>query len=75
MLDDLREQASEPDFFGEEDSPANYVDESKTGFSPKLFLGMTPIQRFVIAIMILLMACVMGSFLLLVTEKVYFPFI
>jgi hypothetical protein len=75
MLDDLREQASEPDFFGEEDLPASYVDELETRPSPQLFLGMTPVQRFVIAIMILLMACVMGTFLLLVTEKVYFPFV
>ena len=75
MLDDLREQASESDFFEEEDSSAKYVDELETGLSPKLFLGMTPVQRLVIAIMILLMACVMGTFLLLVTEKVYFPFV
>ena len=75
MLDDLREQASESDFFEKEDSSANYVDELETRLSPKLFLGMTPIQRLVIAIMILLMACVMGTFLLLVTEKVYFPFV
>lgn len=75
MLDDLREQASESDFFEKEDSSAKYVDESETGLSPKLFLGMTPVQRLVIAIMILLMACVMGTFLLLVTEKVYFPFV
>ena len=75
MLDDLREQASEPDFFGDDDFSADSADRLKTGYRPKLFLGMTPIQRFVIAIMIMMMACIMGTFLLLVTEKIFFPLV
>lgn len=39
------------------------------------FLGMTPVQRFVIAIMILLMTCILSSFLLLVTERIAPPFL
>jgi hypothetical protein len=74
MLDDLREQASDPDFFADDDSSA-YQDAEETRVSLRLFLGMTPIQRFVIAVMVLLMVCVMGSFMLLVTEKVFLPFI
>jgi hypothetical protein len=75
MFDDLREKTGDTDFFGEE---ADVLDNDKgldKQASPQLFLGMTPIQRFVIAVMVLLMACVMGSFLLLVTEKVFIPFV
>jgi len=75
MLDDLRENTSDKEFFGEIDDDFNYSYETGSSSKTKLFLGMTPIQRLVIAFMILLMACVMGSFLLLVTEKVYFPFV
>ena len=75
MLDDLRKNASDNDFFDDVDDDLDYGYKSRTSSRPNRFLGMTPIQRLVIAVLILLMACVMGSFLLLVTEKVYFPFV
>ena len=75
MLDDLRNNANENDFFDEIDDDLDYGYKSRKSSRANLFLGMTPIQRLVIAVLILLMACVMGSFLLLVTEKVYFPFV
>jgi len=34
------------------------------------FLGMTPVQRFIVALMLFLMVCVTGTFFLLVTEKI-----
>lgn len=74
MLDDLREKTSDKEFFEEMDEGFETRYESDSSNS-KLFFGMTPIQRFVIAVMILLMVCVMGLFLLLVTERVYFPFV
>lgn len=74
MLDDLREQAGDSEFFSEDDSAFEYQEEESPKVQMNLFLGMTPIQRFVIAVMILLMVCVMGTFLLLVTEKIYLPF-
>jgi hypothetical protein len=74
MIDDLREQASDSDFFAEDEKAFEYGDATEFKLSPKLFFGMTPIQRFVIAVLILLMVCVMGSFLLLVTEKIYLLF-
>lgn len=39
------------------------------------FLGMTPAQRFIIALMLLLIICVLSVFTLLVTEKVVLPFL
>ena len=75
MLDDLREQASNPDLFEGEENGFEYSDAKAPRETSKLFLGMTPIQRFVIAVMILLMVCVLGSFFLLVTERIYLPFV
>ena len=37
----------------------------------KRFLGMTPAQRFVISVMLLMMACMVGGLILLVGEKFY----
>jgi hypothetical protein len=74
MLDDLREKANDPDFFldDEEDD----ISKNKIIYKekPQLFLGMTPIQRFVIAVLILLTISVIGTFVLLVTEKIVLPF-
>ena len=72
MVDDLRDKTGDQEYFeGFED---DYDYETDFSPNPRLFLGMTPIQRLVIALMMLLMVCVMGMSLLLVTEKVLFPF-
>ena len=69
MLDDFREQASASDFLDEEEAPR--LDETE---HPRKFLGMTPAQRFVIALMLLMITCILSTFCLLVTEKVIPPF-
>ena len=75
MLDDLREQASSSDLFEGEENGFEYSDAKAPRETLRLFFGMTPVQRLVITVMILLMICVMGSFFLLVTERIYLPFI
>jgi hypothetical protein len=68
MLDDFREQAKTSVFQEEEDpnlEPASPVE--------KQFLGMTPLQRFLIAVMVLLIISILGVFFLLVTGKVMLP--
>jgi hypothetical protein len=72
MLDDLRQQ-SDDDFFSEEEDVYAYKETSVPASAQ--FLGMTPVQRFVIAAMVLLMVCILGSFFLLVSEKIYLPFL
>ena len=68
MLDDFRSQADTPFF---EDTPPEEVSyETQTR---RDFLGMTPIQRFVIAIFLLLITLLLSSFCLLVTGKLVFP--
>jgi len=70
MLDDFREQASASEFNDEEEAPS--LDETER---PRKFLGMTPAQRFVIALMLLMITCILSTFCLLVTEKIIPPFI
>ncbi|HEY62002.1 MAG: hypothetical protein J7L73_04065 [Anaerolineales bacterium] len=68
MIDDLREKASgleieEKETTGEQLQP-----------SPNIILGMTPVQRFVIAILLLLTTCILSTFCLLATGKIVPPF-
>lgn len=71
MLDDLRDDADfaeEDDQLDDEYQSASAVAGTQTGF-----LGMNPQQRFVIAVLILLMVCILGAFFLLITETVALP--
>ncbi len=73
MLDNLRDSASKSPFFQEEQSPPEgpATPESQPA---KTFLGMTAAQRFALALLLLMMTCVIGSFCLLITQKVVIPF-
>lgn len=71
MFDDLRDDADfieEDDQLGKQNKRASAAAGAQTGF-----LGMTPQQRFVVAVMILLMVCILGSFFLLITGSVALP--
>jgi hypothetical protein len=68
MLEEFREQASGSPLYEEE----TFV-EVKRRRPRRRSLGMTPAQRFMIAVMLLMMACLLGALLLLVTEKVVPP--
>ena len=70
MLDNFRDDADTSMIFEFEDS-----DTLETPKKKRPFLGMTSIQRFVIALMLLVIACVLSSFCLIVTEKIVLPFI
>ena len=69
MFDDLRKDASS--FYDEDDYQELAVPQEK----PRNFLGMTPIQRFIIAALLLFATCIMSAFCLLVTERVVLPFV
>jgi hypothetical protein len=78
MFDEFRQEAEESSF----EDASNAEDEQdvyafREGPAPqkRSFLGMTPVQRFVIAIMLLLMTCILSSFFLLVTERIAPPFL
>jgi len=71
MLDDLREQADNAVFL--EDEP-DFFDVEQGGPEQTLFLGMTPVQRFIIAVMAMMMVCILSTFCLLVSERIALPF-
>ncbi len=68
MLDELRQQA-ETSFEDDED---NYRPTTRP---PTRFLGMTPFQTFVIALLLLLMTCLLSTACLLVTGSVVPPLV
>ncbi len=71
MLDDLRNSAASQPF--EEDLPPEKP-EVRRALRPSRspFLGMTAKQRFIIALMLFLMVLVLGTFCLVVTNKMAF---
>lgn len=69
MLDDLRDDA---DFVEEDQLDPEYETETAVR-SQTQFLGMTPEQRFVIAVLMLLMICILGAFCLLITGMISLP--
>jgi hypothetical protein len=72
MLDDFREQASSSVFIDEEEETSR---KARSEHRERYFLGMSPAQRFVIALLLLLITCVLGTFSLLVTERIFLPFL
>ena len=67
MLEEFREQAIASPFIEEET-----FEEVTPNRQGKRFLGMTPAQRLVIAVMLLMMTFLLGMLFLVVTEKVVF---
>ena len=70
MLDDLRDQADNAVFLEEDD----LFDVEQVSLGQALFLGMTPVQRLIISVMLLMTVCILSTFCLLVTEKIALPF-
>jgi hypothetical protein len=75
MFDNLRDDAT-PSFYEEDDSilPEDY-EKKPVSKAPKRkasgkFLGMTPVQRFILAAMLLVAVCTLGSMCLLLTGKI-----
>ena len=75
MFDGLRKDASDTagfeesaEFFPEDKPAAAPVRRRK----PSQFLGMTAPQRFLIAVMLMIMVCSLGAMCMLITEKFAF---
>lgn len=73
MLDDLRNSAA-----------SSYLDEETIEETPSkkkvkakkpsaTFLGLTAPQRFIVVLLLTMMTCLLGSFLLILTGKVWLP--
>ena len=74
MFDDLRQQADQSAFEATPEERDAYTMQETPAPPRDRLLGMTPSQRFVIAVMLLLMTLIMSSLCLLVTQKVALPF-
>jgi len=71
MFDNLRQDASSSPLFQEDE--VNQVEPRRSGRGG-MFLGMSAAQRFVIALLLFMLVCVLGTFCLLATEKIWLPF-
>ncbi len=73
MFEDFRKQAESADF------PDEFQEETLSSETPhkghSRFLGLTPIQRFIIALMLMFMITILGILFLMVTEKIVFPYV
>jgi hypothetical protein len=71
MFEDFRKQAESADF------PDEFQEKPLSEETPRKvhsqFLGLTPIQRFIIALMLMFMITILGILFLMVTEKIVFP--
>lgn len=71
MLDDFREEANASPYF--DDEGTEYYEEVNLSRSRKKLFGMTAAQRLIVAIMLFIMTCIIGSLALLVFEVVVPP--
>ena len=71
MLDDLRNSATRS---SDPQSQPPFAEERSRRRS-KPFLGMSAVQRFVLALLLFLMTCVLGAGCLVLTGRVYLPFL
>jgi hypothetical protein len=72
MFEDFRKQAEEANFLEEDQEELLRVETPHD--ADGRFLGMTPMQRFIVALMVLFMTIILGVLFLLVTSKVVLPF-
>ena len=76
MYDDFRDDAA-ASFYEDEQPKTNYQTASGTTTNApqrrgSRFLGMTSIQRLVLAVMLMFAVCVIGALFLFVTGKIAF---
>ncbi len=76
MFDNLRQKSAEQAEFLSDDAPATIVTKAKTprARSGGPLLGLSPAQRFLLALMLFLNVTVLGCFALLVFQKIALPF-
>jgi hypothetical protein len=77
MLDNLRDQAASSPYFQQDEEP---IPEPQGPVVPPprrsidQITGMTPQQRFVIAAMLLVVTCLLGTMAMMVTGRFFLPF-
>ena len=81
LFDEDEDQASFDDFSGlsddfedDFDDLDDFDDDPSDSGSARLFLGMTPFQRFVLAGWLFVLSCLLSSLCLLFTNTIVWPF-
>jgi hypothetical protein len=72
MIDNLRDSVTSGPMFQEEGPTPSENNEKPKGDGR--ILGMSAIQRLIIALMLFMLTCVLGSLCLVLTQKVILPF-
>jgi phage terminase large subunit-like protein len=70
MFEDFRKMMEDSSFQDDETQEEPWLENPPTG---AYFLGMTPVQRFILAVMLLLTTVILGVLFLLVTSKIALP--
>jgi hypothetical protein len=73
MFEDFRKLIDDSGF-NDEDQKEVTPEEDPFG-EPRRLLGLTAVQRFFVAFMLLMMTIILGVLFLLVTSKIAFPFL
>lgn len=73
MLDNLRDQASSSPFFQDDQLEIPELEPKRAPVRRRStrVLGMTPIQRLIMSIMIFMVVCLLGGMFLIVAEKIH----
>lgn len=72
MFEDFRKLMDDDSF---RDEVQQEKELAQSSHQERYFLGMTPVQRFILAILLLMMVIVLGVLFLLVTSKIVPPFL
>jgi hypothetical protein len=75
MLDDLRNSAASS-YLDEEpipEAPEPSPGKKKKKKEDARFLGLTAPQRFIVVLLLMMMTCLLGTFVLILTGKVWLP--
>ncbi len=73
MFEDFRKQIDDSAF--SDDNQNEEAPDEILFAEPRQIFGLTPVQRFFVAFMLLMMTIVLGVLVLLVTSKIALPFI
>jgi hypothetical protein len=71
MFEDFRKQLLDDEFPDEDQKKAPFIDISPG--EPRYFLGLRPVQRFIVAFLLLVMTFALGVLFLLVTSRIVPP--
>jgi hypothetical protein len=74
QIDEVLQSYDNVETYGIYDDGSNAPADTGEEEEKRGFLGMSPIQRFILSVMIFLMVTILGAFCLILTGKVVIPF-